>query len=445
MKSSIFALLASLMVFAVCAQVFGEDSCISGECLDVDTVFDPCLEGCAPVTAVSEDCWSRQSLFGDAMGLRPALQQHGIIYQGSATQFYQGVASGGNEQEFEYGGQVDQFLILSGAPYGNPGFTAILHAQSRFGEDVNSLGGSASPPNLAMLYPQPGANETAITGLILQQALSERIAVTAGKFQAVDLTDMLIHNGRGIEGFMNASLAMLPLTLARTTNLSVMGAGALVLEGKEIQGGVMVYDTNNSTTTSGFENLFDNGAVILGFWREFTEFGGLPGYHLFGGNYSSGEYTSTDRSDFSFVPGQGIVSTPVQDSWSLFYAGSQQLWADHCHPERNVELRVQLGLADNNPNFMRWNASVAVEGKGIIPSRELDRMGAGYFYENLSSNFKDLVGPAFSLQDLHGVEFYYNYAVNPWFRLTGDLQVIDGVNSDLDAAIIPGLRAQLVF
>jgi len=430
----------SLVFLPISTCASAQECTASGECCDVDSVFGPCGgSGCG------SDLCSRQTLLGDALGLRPAMMQSGLIYQGSLTQFYQGVSSGGLQQRFKYGGMLDQFFILSGAPYGNEGFTAIMHAQTRYGQDANFLGGSASPPNIAMLYPKPGSDETAITSLILQQALSDRIVVSAGKYQAVDLTDMLIHNGRGIEGFMNTSLALLPLTLARTTNLSFLGAGINVIQGQEVQGGVMVYDTNNSSTTSGFDNLFNNGAVILAFWREFTQFGGLPGYHMVGGNYSSGTYTSTQRDDFSFIPGQGIVSTPVQGSWSLYYAGSQQLWADTGHPERNWELRGHLGLADDNPNFMRWVATAMIEGKGVIPGRELDRMGAGYFFVNLSGNFKDLVSPVANLQDLHGVEMYYNYAVTPWFRVSADLQVIDGVASRLNTAIIPGIRAQLVY
>jgi porin len=80
-----------------------------------------------------------------------------------------------------------------------------------------------------------------------------------------------------------------------------------------------------------------------------------------------------------------------------------------------------------------------------MDDRELDRMGVGYFFENLSGNFKNLVSPVASLQDLHGVELYYNYAVTPWFRVTADLQVVDGVASRLDTAVIPGVRAQLIY
>ena len=117
--------------------------------------------------------------------------------------------------------------------------------------------------------------KTAITGLLFMQALSERYALAAGKINALDLWQMLYPNsGRGIDGFMNLSLIATP-AFFRTTNLSINGAGILAMKGPQIQSGVIVYDTNNSSTTAGLSNLFDQGAVILGYHRFFTQYGGL--------------------------------------------------------------------------------------------------------------------------------------------------------------------------
>ena len=42
---------------------------------------------------------------GSHRGVGKCMAEQGIIYAPGATQFYQGVAGGGNEQEFEYGGR----------------------------------------------------------------------------------------------------------------------------------------------------------------------------------------------------------------------------------------------------------------------------------------------------------------------------------------------------
>ncbi|MEO1981037.1 MAG: hypothetical protein ABGZ24_11015, partial [Fuerstiella sp.] len=142
-----------------------------------------------------------------------------------------------------------------------------MHAETRFGGDMNAAAGALALSNANMLYPLPGRNVTAITGLMAMQAISEEWALTAGKYNALDLFHMLYPNtGRGIEGFMNTSM-MLPLGVLRTTNLSFNGAGVLGMDGQQINSALLVYDTNNSSTTAGLSNLFDKGAVILGYYR----------------------------------------------------------------------------------------------------------------------------------------------------------------------------------
>lgn len=418
-----------------------DDACDSLGSCDATDVCDTTLAGSCD--ACDDDCWTRQHLTGDMWGARSCLAEHGILADVQLTQFYQGVASGGREQTFEYGGKVDYIFTVDGSKFGHEGFTTILHAETQYGQSINPVAGAFAFPNTSMLYPLPGTHETAITGLIFQQALSESFALTAGKFNLLDLWSMLYPNtGRGITGFMNLSL-IAPVPIIRTTNLSVNGAGAMVLEGQQIQGALMVYDTNNSSTTVGLDNLFDDGAVVLGYWRIFTDLGGRPGSHAVLGNWSSRSYTSVDPSSWTVVPGQGLVVGSETGSWTLSYILDQVLWADPCHPTRNVNLMSQWMIADGNPNFYKWSGNVALQASGVMPGRELDTMGAGYFYDGLSNNFQRLVSPVVNLQDVHGAELYYNAAVTPWFRLTTDLQVIDNANVNQDTVIAVGLRANI--
>ena len=44
-----------------------------------------------------------------------------------------------------------------------------------------------------------------------------------------------------------------------------------------------------------------------------------------------------------------------------------------------------------------------------------------------------------------GLEIFYNYAVTPWFRITGDLQWINPASADNDKAWLGGLRANITF
>jgi len=237
--------------------------------------------------------------------------------------------------------------------------------------------------------------------------------------------------------------AYLPLTLLRTLPLSFLGAGALKIHEGQIQGGLMVYDSHNSTTTSGFDNLFDNGANVTGLWRFFSEFGGLPGSHLFLGTWASGDYTVLDRMDWVFIPGVGLVAPRESGSWSLLYILEQKLWVDPCCEKRSIGLMSQWGLADPKTSPYAWCCNVSLQAQGLVAGREQDTMGAGYFYSGLSGDLKDLFGPVLPLNDLQGVELYYSAAITPWFHLTADVQFVQPGISANDTAVVLGLRGKI--
>jgi porin len=390
----------------------------------------------------------RENLFGDWLGARSCLAESGVVADIYMTQFYQGVASGGREQTDKYGGKIDYEFTFVGAKLGlNEGFFAFMHAETQFGESINADAGALALPNLAMLYPLPDRDITSISGFYAIQALSETFAVTAGKYRTVDLIDMLYPdiNVGGIDGFMNASM-LLPTTIFRTTNLSVNGAGLMLMREKQVQSALMVYDTQNSSTTVA-PDLFGDGAVLLGYHRFFTEFGGLAGSHGLLGNWSSRTYASTDPLSWEIIPGEGLVPGQATGSWSLSYIIEQKLWVDCCDASRNVGLFSVLSLADGDPNPYRWSANVSLQASGLVRGRLADTMGVGYFYDGLSSDFKRLVNtlPAVEIDDVQGVELYYNAEMCKWFHLTTDLQVVENQNVADDAALILGLRAKMDF
>jgi hypothetical protein len=124
------------------------------------------------------DFWTREHLMDGFWGLQPALAEHGILYDAQLTQFYQGVTDGGREQTFEYGGKLDQFFIFQGEKLGLwKGLEVVMHAETRFGQDVIAEAAGLDPVNANMLYPSLD-NETAITGLQVMQALNEDWAIT---------------------------------------------------------------------------------------------------------------------------------------------------------------------------------------------------------------------------------------------------------------------------
>jgi porin len=375
------------------------------------------------------------------------MQQCGVTYAAAATQFYQGVAEGGAEQDFEYGGKVDQFVILDSGKLGLwQGMTVNMHAETRFGDDVNFDAVGFAPANVAMLYPKSNEDVTAITGLTFTQAVDQDLAITFGKINALDLWyELYPQTGRGITGFMNTSM-VIPLAIARVFSLSFMGAGATAIDDqKRPYAGVTVYDTHNVTTTSGFEDLGDNGCNILGYYRYYYNWNGLPGSHLFAGAWSTGNFTSFDPEGWVFIPGQGLVAPKVGGAFALFYIYEQTLWADCENPKHNLGVLSQWALSDQETSPVRWSGNVALQGTGMNRCRPDDAIGVGYFHTAISSNLENLLSPVINLHDVDGVELYYNAAISKCFHLTGDFQVIEPADKSNDTAIVVGLRGELAM
>ncbi len=77
----------------------------------------------------------------------------------------------------------------------------MLPCVSALGQLCDTDAGVFAFPNVNMLYPFPGQDITAITGLLFMQALNERWTLAAGKINSVDL-----ENVQGVE--LRAKIAL---------------------------------------------------------------------------------------------------------------------------------------------------------------------------------------------------------------------------------------------
>ena len=428
--SAAFALVCLLHVSPAAAQT------------DIEPLVSCSYESC-DTCSDCESLWTRPTLTNGFWGAQPALASNGVVYSGSVTQFYQGVTSGGAEQTFRYGGKVDQYLIFDSEALGLwKGMKLIMHAETGFGEFSIFDAAVLDPVNSAALLPGPNEHVTAITNFQFEQQLGGGYAATFGRINTLDLWGALYPKyGKGLDGFMNSAL-LLPLNAVPSLPLVFNGAGVLKAGERGVEAGFLVLDPANIPTESNLDSLFDNGSTLVGLGRIFTDFNGLPGSHMVLGTYATGEYTSLDRNGWVFQPGQGLIAPANTGTWMAAYVLQQTLCMDPCNPKRSVDLSSTWGFSDPETSPYQWSMSASLEAFGMVPGRQDDRMGAGYFYLGLSDDFKNLF-PALALDDLQGAEIYYNAAVTPWFHLTADLQFVQTAFSRRDTAVVVGLRGKI--
>ncbi len=384
--------------------------------------------------------FGRNKLTGDWNVRRNLLLEGGVTLDVSATQYFQGVASGGLEQAFPFGGRDDYLLSLDGERLGLwKGFFIYLKGESRYGESANFLTGALSPVNELLLVPAEKGYVPALTGVKFVQFLSENMEIFAGKINLLFDVRQPLTGATVLDGFLNTSLIFNTI-LARTLPYSTFGAGFVYLKDKNPIFILSVYDTNSTPTTSGFQSFFNNGVLIYPILNLPTRFLGLPGHQGLQGTYSSGKYTNLSPSPY-LDPLNGLIfaSPPKAGTWALSYNFDQALYVSPDDPKRLWGVFGSLGIADDNPNPIQWYASAGISGASPIPVRKRDTFGIGYFHLGISGPLKQSAQPFSPLGNEDGVELYYNARIAPWFQMTPDLQVINPFEQQARTALVLGL------
>ncbi|MBX3421422.1 MAG: carbohydrate porin [Pirellulaceae bacterium] len=377
------------------------------------------------------------------------LARRGLKFDFYASQFYQGLAAGGREQSWPYGGKLDLFTNVDGQKVGLwQGLFVDAHLEARLGQSVNNIDGLLTPSNIAMAFPENEGNVIALTGLKVTQALSENFAVFAGKINTLDEFPIRYNRdmglGRpGLSGFMNTSLIFNPIA-ARTVPYAAAGTGFAILQDLEPVFSFCVFDPEERAT-KGLENLYERGVVLVPDFIFRIQPLGLPGIYNLGGTYSSANYTSVDPAAYLNIQLPPIVFPQESGSWSLYTNFFQALWVDPCNAQRRWGVFGGLGLSDGNPNPIKYTAIAGFGGQVMRANRPADTFGVGVFQLGLSSQFRALTAPVLAQQDEFGLEWFYNAALTNNIRLTGDCQVVRPSTDEFQTAIIPGLRLVAAF
>jgi porin len=384
---------------------------------------------------------SSRFLLGNAFGLRPFMEESGLSFYVSSTQFEQGVAAGGFRQAFNWGSKFDMLAHLDSDKLGLwEGGTLDLFAESRLGQSVDGFSATFSPTNLAMFFPVHDQQITAITGLKFTQAITDRSGIFFGKLNAL--------NG-DLEKFLKYPLTSRFWNAAFNFNMaldrypySTPGAGFYAAGERGPSLAFLVLNSYNSPRTSGFETLFRNGAFLYMQAAQKTAFFGLPGRQVIAGLYGTGSFSDLSPASFVELPVGAAFAPKKSGTWTMLWNAEQRLWVDPDDPDRGLGLYVQTGLGDGNPNPVRWFWSIALCGNSPLPGRDGDTYGIG-FYDLGPSSLAKIQVPG--LRDEQGIELFYNLRIAPGCHLTPDLQVLHPGLAPVNNVLVFGVRLKVDF
>ncbi len=385
------------------------------------------------------------ALTGDWRGNRSWLAERGITFDLDVANFYQGVASGGVDRRFAYGGHGDYVTNFQLGKLGfNEGLFLKVRAEHRFGENINADTGAFLPAAVLADLPIADSEELFLTNVLFTQALSERFAVFFGKLDTLDGDLNAFAHGRGKTQFSNIGFTSNPIAL-RTIPYATLGCGFAILgEGGEPVFSYTLLNATDTVETDGFSELFAEGVAMAAELRMPTKFGGLPGHQLFAGTWNSRDFAELGQDPRLVLPNLPI--NQVDGSWSLYWNFDQYLYVDQCDSSRGWGMFGRAGIGDDVTNPLSWFLSFGVGGHNPMPGRNADTFGAGWFIAGSS----DEIGPVLEIvfgpiDDGQGVELFYNWQATPWLNITPDLQVIVPGRENVDTALALGVRAVMAL
>jgi len=419
-------------------------------------------EPAAPASGSSASWWDWNKMLGDWGGARTQLAEGGVTVDIGVTQIIQHNASGGRatHEALKYSGSADITLNFDTAKLGLwKGGNLMLNAEPKWGDGVNAKVGSLVPVNMDAI--KPGAGEGAqftLSEWIYSHVLFDgKLILIGGKLDGSRAFDTNVFANDERRQFLNVALrnnVMIPPFLPYTD----WGFGFILKPTEWVTVTAALADSEGRAKTTGFETAF-HGPTHTTSINEVA-------FHLKPfdkpGNYRVGMFWSSMETPLLKPPtpfrqtgpmmigllgpklAQKVVGmiAPKQtnaDNVGMYLNFDQWVYTEADDPQQGVGLFGRFGWARSDVNPVEWFYSVGVGGKGLLPSRDNDTFGIGYYYISLSDDM-----PALFHKEA-GVELYYNIEVAEWCHVTPDIQIIKdpGGTTAHDVAFVYGVRVQL--
>ena len=456
----------------VSSMAFAQDKASSGgsEESEKPTSITQMIPTLTPVSDYSGDFGDRYTLLGDFNGARQDLYSKGIALDATFTQVYQGVSSGGtNDDDYKYHGLLEYGVSLDTDKLGWwPGGVFVANVYTSVGRTILGDTGSIIPVNFNSALPTADPSDTFPMEYYLTQGLPTETLVTIGRLNASNFLDRSRFSNDRKSQFLNAALGN---NLLVGNFLSFSTYALLVVQ--PVSENVAIYGAVFEPNLQADDYQPDNGSL-------FSDVGAGGGADIrwelgdgLGGSlnpvfiWTNKDTTDIDNPYYPLSPLDDVVlpiNAPQKSSnWTVIATLDQYLWkpagatkksaaagssvgslpdpaADFAYQEPGLGLTVRAGYAPEEGNI--WNSyfSVALSGRGVIPGRPYDRIGVGAFAQLLSDDWNDLVLVGDVLDDEVGVEAFYNYAISPALTLTADVQWIDPGIKATDNTWVLGTR-----
>ena len=416
----------------VCSAILGL-TCVPANAMELDDLFSPV------------SIWLDETASTNASQAIAPPESSALTFHGSIAQYYNGVIDGGRREKWKYAGTGNYNIGVDFGKLGiQEGLSLTALAAHRWGNPLTVETGALIPPAIDTLVPAP-TYDLVLYDLYFTQAISESLAIIAGKMDLLDGDMNPFASGRGRTGFLNTSM-LLPVNGVPTLPLSTLGAGAVFMKEGTPFGKLLVLNSSDTATTSGFDELFDDGFALVGALTVPVPLFGKFGIQSLLAAYNNKTFTSIGQDPRVILP--GVPLSPTKASWFVSWSCAyyfQQFDPEH-DPMKGWGVFARIGASDAAVNPISHWVNLGIGGNSPLHGRHNDRFGFGWFYNGLSSDLGPLAQIALMPKSYStGMELFYNFAVNDHLFITPDLQIVSPGIGTSDTATIAGVRVEVVL
>ncbi len=395
------------------------------------------------------DLWHRAALTGDWGGLRQKMMDKGLRANVSLTQILQGNIDGGVSRRSWYMGLLRYELDLdTGAAGLWPGGLFHVRGETQYGKNDLFDSGALLPVNSAALYPVPD-QETRLSEAYYTQFVAPWLGFIAGKMSPRENN---VFARDETTQFMNMAFFCDPV-IGTTVPLDFLGAGVILAPAKWFTLTTLVLDSEGTANVSGFDTVFDRGTSVFQTAEVAIRPFGQQGHQRVGWSWSDKSQIQLSQDVRLIIRqlvlkklglGPGPTLKRQGSDWSFLYDFDQYLYTKPGTKNQGVGLFGRFGYSDGTVNPVGQFYSLGIGGKGMIPGRDSDTFGIGYYYLAVSHEMGPILRKL--VADEKGVELYYNIEVTPWLHITPDLQIIwPGQRMLSDTSVVAGIRVRMDF
>ncbi|HEV7832501.1 MAG TPA: carbohydrate porin [Caballeronia sp.] len=392
--------------------------------------------------------WSRSTLLGDMGGTRSFLGQYGVTLQATEVSEYLDNTRGGLKTGGTYDGLTTVILGLdTQKAFGLPGGTFNASALQIHGRNLSEF-------NLGTLNTASGIeaqDTTRLWELWYQQSfLNKRMDVKVGQ-QSIDQEFMVssyaatfvntMFGWPGLPSYdMPSGGPAYPLS-----GLGVRVRGQITPSLTALAG---VFDAdplgNNPDNLSGTNFNLHNGAMYIGELQYSINQpsdgemvgvpqSGLPGTYKIGFWYNNERFADQSNDNTGLSLANPLSTGAPQNhngNYSFYAVADQMIWRPDPDEPRSIGVFARVMGAPGDRNLVSFSANAGIVMKAPFAGRDNDSVGLGFAYIKVGNHVHDLdVAAAAASGGPYGirtqetaVEATYQYQVNPWWVMQGDLQ-----------------------